>query len=146
MTISEPRYLRLVRHAQYLIRLRQLLEFETNRFAYTPADASIDLIKHDGARKLRTIRHRLQHQHQTRCFTTRRHAREWLNVLANVCGKVKLRVVDTFLSRSFNIIRYLNLKPRVIDRDFRDPFLDRLLKLLRRAHTFFVQLTRQLQI
>ncbi len=127
-----------MRHAQHLIRLRKFFQLQSDGFTHAPANAGIDLVKNDRARKLRTVRHRLQHQHQTRRFTTRCHAREWLNILAGVCGKVKLSVIDAFLTGRLSVVRHLNLEPRVVDRDLRDAFLDCEFKLLRRAHSFFV--------
>jgi hypothetical protein len=146
MTISKPRYLRLVRHAQHLIRLRKFFQLKPDSFTDAPADAGIDLVKHDRARKLRTVCHCLQHQHQTRRFAAGCYTREWLNVLAGVCGKVKLSVIDAFLSGSLDVIRDLNLKLRIIDRDLCNACLDCLFKLLRCSHSFFVQLTCKLQI
>jgi hypothetical protein len=65
MTVGKTRDLRLVRDAQHLIRLRQLLEFNPNSFTHTPADTRVDLIEHNRSWKLRSIRYSLQHQHQT---------------------------------------------------------------------------------
>src|SRR6185369_3133610 len=70
MTVSEPRDLRLVRYAQHLIRLRELLQFDSDGFTNSPANPGINLVEHDRPRKLRSIRHRLQHEHQPRRLTT----------------------------------------------------------------------------
>src|SRR6185369_10960440 len=64
MAVCKARDLRLVRDTQHLVRLRELLEFKTHGFADATANPCVDLVKHDRARKLGSVRHSLQHKHQ----------------------------------------------------------------------------------
>src|SRR5262249_14482841 len=70
----KPRYLGLVGYAQYLVGFRKTLELRSDRIAHSAADSRIDLVKDNRSRKLGGACNRLEHQHQSRCLTSRRNS------------------------------------------------------------------------
>ena len=52
VTVGKARDLRLVRYAEHLICLRELFELDADCFADAAADAGVDFVEDDGARKL----------------------------------------------------------------------------------------------
>src|SRR6185503_16572366 len=95
MRISKARDLRLMSHAQHLVTLGELLEFQTDRFAHAAPNAAVDFVKDNRAWKLRSSGDGLQHKHKPRGFAARCHFRQGLHRLADIRGKVELDAIDT---------------------------------------------------
>src|SRR5262249_23076382 len=123
-----------------------LFEFYTDGFADASADARVDLVKDDGAWKLGSIGHGLEHEHQTRRLAAGGDAREWLHVFAHVGGEIELHVIYSGLPKLFHIRVHLHLKPGVLLRHFSDTLLDSSFQQLSNFHSLLMNLLSAVEI
>src|SRR5689334_20082889 len=94
MRVSEARNLRLMRDAQDLVGLRERLQFQPDGLGDAPANASVNFVEDNRARKSRGARTRLEHEHEARGLAARSDLRERPKWFAGVRGEVELDAVE----------------------------------------------------